>query len=81
MTQMRFTLNEQTTRVLDVIKGKYGLKNRNDALSQFVKAHADDYIEPLIDEMVLRDIDKTYNQTPKSRKMTREGLQRHLGIK
>jgi len=83
MTQMRFELNEQTAQVLDVIKGKHGLKNRNDALAQLVKTHADDYIEPKINEKVLHELDRTYNETVKSGKvkMTREQLRKHLGFK
>jgi hypothetical protein len=57
MTQARFMLNEQTTRVLDVIKGKYGLKNRNEALHRVVQEHGDVYIEPAVNESTLEEMD------------------------
>ena len=84
MTQMRFELNEQTTRVLDVIKGKYSLKNRNDALQKLISRHADEYIVPTINETVLHELDRTYNETinSKNRKnMTDAQLKKHLGLK
>ena len=81
---MRFELNEQTAKVLDVIKGKYGLKNRNDALQKLVSHHADQYIDPTIDETVLHELDRTYNATISAsnrKKMTAAHLKKHLGMK
>ena len=39
ITQVRFEIDEITKRVLDTIKGKYGLPNRSEALKKFVKKY------------------------------------------
>jgi len=85
MTQARFELDEYTTRVLDVIKGKYGLKNRNEALTKFVKEYGEDLVEPKIDESVLREIDAKYEKHIKKygvegSNMTLDELDELLGI-
>jgi len=46
MTQARFELTGYSTRVLDIVKGKLGLKNRNEALNAFIQMHEDKYAEP-----------------------------------
>jgi hypothetical protein len=45
VTQTRFELDEYTLRVLDVVKGKYGLKNRNEALKKFVDEYGEKYVD------------------------------------
>ena len=62
MTQARFELDKYTSRVLDVVKGKYGLKNRNEALNKFVKEYGGDLIEPEINENILKEIEEEYNK-------------------
>ena len=46
MTQIRLEADNYTLRVLDVIKGKYGLKNRSEALKKFAKEYGEDFVEP-----------------------------------
>lgn len=60
MTQVRLDLNEYTIRVLDVIKGKFGLKNRTDAVNIFAKLYGEDYADPIVNELVLREVDAVY---------------------
>jgi hypothetical protein len=60
MTQARLELDSYTMRVLDVIKGKHGLKNRSEALSKFAEEYGDKYVEPKVDEKILKELDKTY---------------------
>lgn len=60
MTQIRLEVKDYTLRVLDVIKGKFGLKNRDSALDKFIELYGDEYLEPQIDESVLREIDEVY---------------------
>lgn len=83
MKQARFVLKEETTRVLDVVKGRYGLKNRNDAINKLVMLHYDDYIEPEFDEKELRALRKIaddYDKKKVKRNMTLEDLDKLLGI-
>ena len=83
MIQARFELDEHTVRVLDVIKGKYGLKNRDEALRRLALETEDKYVEQKANEEVLRELDKTYEkhkQTNKNRKMTNKELKRLLNV-
>lgn len=83
MTQARLEMDEYTIRVLDVIKGKYGLKNRSEALSKFTVEAGNDYVEPIANELVLRELDAIYEQHKKNnsgRKMTDKELKKRLGI-
>lgn len=57
MTQARINLDEYTTRVLDVVKGKYGLKNREDALNRFVKEFGGEFVDYPISEKYLNELD------------------------
>lgn len=83
MIQARFELDEHTVRVLDVIKGKYGLKNRDEALRRLALETEDKYVEQKANEEVLQELDKTYEkhkQTNKNRKMTNKELKRLLNV-
>ena len=83
MTEARFQLNEHTTRVLDVIKGKYGLKNRNDALNKFFQVEGDKYVEQSAREQTLRELDLIYTKHMEknaNRKMTDTELKKLLGL-
>ena len=57
MVESRLELDDYTTRVLDVVKGKYGLKNRSDALNKFAKKYGVDLVENEFDGEYLREID------------------------
>ena len=83
MTQARFELNDYTTRVLDVIKGKYGLKNRNEALNRFVKEYGEIFVEPRIDEKYLIELDNIIREHEKKygkKSMSEDELDQLLGI-
>lgn len=62
MPQARFDLDSYSTRVLDVVKGKYGLKNRQEALKKFVEIHGEEYAQMRVEEKVLRELDATHKQ-------------------
>lgn len=57
MTQARFELDEYTTRVLDVVKGKYGLKSREEALNKFVREFGEEFLEYPVSEEYLSKLD------------------------
>lgn len=57
LPQARFELDKYTTRVLDVVKGKYGLKNRQQALERFVQEHGPEYAEMELDETLGKKLD------------------------
>lgn len=83
MIQARFELDEHTARVLDVIKGKYGLKNRDEALRRLALETEDKYVELKANELVLRELDEIYEahkKEHKNRKMTNKDLKRLLNV-
>jgi len=83
MTQARLVLNEHTTRVLDVVKGKFGLKNRSEALNKLVQEEGDKYVEPKVDDFILRELDAIYNEHKKkyaNRRMTTKEVDKLLGF-
>jgi hypothetical protein len=45
MISARVELNDYVNRVLGVIKVKYGLKDKSEALNKFVELYGDDVIE------------------------------------
>ena len=71
MTEIRLQANDYSLRVLDVIKGKYGLKNRSEALNKFAKDFGEDFVEPDLDEtyvQMLREQVKDYEKNPQKYK-------------
>lgn len=84
MAQARLNLDEYTTRVLDVVKGKYGLKNREDALNKFVKEYGGDFVEPSVNEEYLKELDfkleEHKKKYPNGNTMTLKELDELLGI-
>ena len=83
MTQSRLELDDYTARVLDVIKGKFGLSNRSEALKRFALENGDAYVEPVPNDRVLKEIDAVFEQhikEHKARKLSERELDRLLGI-
>lgn len=67
MTQIRLEADSYTLRVLDVIKGKYGLKNRSEALKKFAKEYGEDFVEPELSDsyvQMLREQVEEYEKNP-----------------
>lgn len=56
-TQARFELDEYTIRVLDVVKGKFGLKTRNEALNTFIKEYGQDLVDYEVSDEVVKHFD------------------------
>ena len=83
MIQARLELDEYTVKVLDVIKGKFGLKNRDEALSKLALEAGSAYVELKPNEMVLRELDAIYEDHKKKhgdRKMSNAELKKLLGL-
>lgn len=83
MTQARFDLDDYSMRILDVVKGKYGLKNRNEALRMFLREHGAQYAEVRLDEQIIERLDKIANkhaQQHAHRKMSDDELDELLGL-
>ncbi len=83
MIQTRFELDNYTTIVLDVVKGKYGLSNRNEALQRMVLEFGSEFVEPSLNEETLIELDNTYEEHMKkhpNRTMTNKELKELLDI-
>jgi len=81
--QARFQLDEYTVRLLDVIKGKFGLKNRDEALNKLALEVGEKYVEPIVNETTLKELDLIYvNHMNKhaNRKMTDKELKGLLNV-
>jgi len=46
MVQAMITLEEHQDRVLTIIKGKYGLKNKSDAINFVIEKFESEFLEP-----------------------------------
>ncbi len=46
MAQMLIKLNDIEDRVLTIVKGKYGLKNKNDAVKFVIDKYEEELLEP-----------------------------------
>ena len=76
-------MDDYTARVLDVIKGKFGLKNRSEALKKLALEAGNDYIELAPNEMVLKELDSIYEHHKKkhgNRTMNDKELRKLLGL-
>jgi hypothetical protein len=83
VTQVRLELDDYTKQVLDVVKGKFGLSNRNDALIKFAQLYGGDFVELQPKKEVLDYLDATFNahlQKHPRRKMSLKELDALLDL-
>lgn len=83
MLQSRLEIDEYTARVLDVIKGKFGLKNRSEALNKFTKEFGVNFVDLKPNEFALKELDAIYENHKKkhgNRKMNDKELKALLRI-
>ena len=46
MVQAIINLNEHENRVINIIKGKFGLRNKSDAINLIIKEYEKEFLEP-----------------------------------
>ena len=84
MTSMSITVNEYTARVLGVVKEKFGLKDRAEALDKFAEMFGGDFVEREIDDTVVKEIIKSSAEWEKKhnfkRKMSLKELDKLCGL-
>ncbi|MFA5382748.1 MAG: hypothetical protein WC356_06255 [Candidatus Micrarchaeia archaeon] len=76
-------IDEYTNRVLNVIKSKYGLTHKGEALNKLAQEIGDKYIEEEIKEEFVKKITKTINEHEQKypkRRMSLEELDKLCGI-
>ena len=77
MISARLTLNEYTNRVLNVVKAKFGLKDKSEALNRFVKLYGDEEVEMEAKDDYIKkvlEIDQRHMKKYANRKMTLKEL-------
>lgn len=58
MVQTIIALNEHQNRIINIIKGKYGLKNKNQAINLIIKKYEEELMEPQIKPEYLERLKK-----------------------
>jgi len=79
---LRANVSEYTNRVLGVIKEKYGLKDKSEALDKFAEMFGSEFVELELREDVMREMIracKEHERKYKNRRMTQEELDRLFG--
>ena len=82
MVMAQVFLDEYSNRVFEVVKAKYGLKDKSDAINRFVKMYGDDLVEQEPnDEYVKKvlEISERHHKKHPNRKMTLQELDKLLG--
>lgn len=59
MVQSIIDLNENEDRVLNIVKAKFGLKNKSEAVSMITKIYEESFLEPELKPEYLEDLEKT----------------------
>ena len=84
MTSMNINVNEYTNRVLGVVKERFGLKDKAEALNKFTEMHGEEFVEKEVrDEVVeemIRDCEKWEKKYKFKRKMSLKELDKLCGL-
>ena len=80
---MSITVSEYTNRVLGVIKEKFGLKDKAEALDKFAEMCGEEFVEKEVKDEVVRDVIKScekHIQKYGYRKMSLKELDKLCGL-
>lgn len=55
-------VNDYTNRVIGVIKEKYGLKDKGEALNKFAELYGDEFVEKEVKEEVIKEVIESCNR-------------------
>ena len=77
MVQMLLELKEKQDRVLNIVKAKFGLKNKSEAVSLVLNIYEDSFLEPELRPEYLKKLEKIrkgkyikFNSVEELRKVT-----------
>jgi hypothetical protein len=59
MVKSLIDLNERESRIINIVKAKYGLKDKNQALSIIIKRYEECELEPELRPEFVKEIDET----------------------
>lgn len=82
MVLARMELNSYTNKVLNVVKAKYELKSKSEALNKFAEMYGDEVVEPEVKEEFVKKILKIHEEHMKQprKPMTLEELDELCGV-
>ena len=83
MTLMNVNVNEYTNRVLGVIKERFGLKDKAEALNKFAEMHGEEFVEREVKDEIIEEIIRDCEAHIKKygyRKMSLKELDKLCGI-
>ena len=72
---MNIKVKDYSSRVLGVVKEKYGLNDKGEALDKFAEMYGEEFVEPEVKEEVIREVIKSCD-----RHIKKYGF-REMGIK
>ncbi len=58
MVQNIINLNERYDRILNIVKAKFGLKNKSQAVSLIIHVYEDNFLEPELRPKYLKKLEK-----------------------
>jgi hypothetical protein len=82
LVDARVSLNKYANRVLTVVKAKYELKDKSEALNKFVKLYGHNEVEPEVKEEYIKkilEIEQNYYKKHPNRRMNDEELDKLFG--
>ncbi|MFH0971625.1 MAG: hypothetical protein V1835_03585 [Candidatus Micrarchaeota archaeon] len=79
---MNVHVKPYTARVLGVVKEKYGLRNKDQALDKFAEMYGEDFVEPEVKDGVVKDIIRSVEANMKKgiKPMTDRELAKLCGV-
>ena len=84
MVLARVNLNEYSNRVMNVIRAKFVLKDKSEALNKFVELYGDDVVEKEANDQYIKkllDIEERHIKKYGNRKMTLQQLDKFCEAK
>ncbi len=58
MVQAMININEESNRVLNIVKAKYGLKDKSEAIDFVVKEYEENFLEPELRPEYIKKLEK-----------------------
>jgi len=77
MVQAIINLNEHENRVLNIIKGKFGLKNKSEAINLVIKEYEKEFLEPELKPEYIEKI----REREKEPTVKVKDFKKHFGLK
>ncbi|ODS42180.1 MAG: antitoxin [Candidatus Altiarchaeales archaeon IMC4] len=79
MVQAVINIQENSNRILNIVKAKYGLRNKSDAIDLVINEYGDNFLEPELRPEYIEKAKEIMKQKP-IHIGTVDDLRTHLGI-